>query len=148
MNPPSADRHRAEAFEQDHTDLKALLNAVRAALAPSTRDHNAVQDLIEKLATEVVEHFQLEERGGYFAEAVRRAPQMAETAIELQSQHDPLLESLEGLRALVRSGVESDAWWARVGKELDRFANELLQHEAGERAMLQRAYGQDIGSGD
>lgn len=144
----SIGQRHALAVEQDHVGLKALLDAVRAASAPPNRDHDAVQDLTETLVTEVGEHFEIEERGGYFADALRRAPHMAETAFELQAQHDPLLESLQALRALVRSGVESDAWWARVEKELDRFTDALLQHEAGERALLQRAYGQDIGAGD
>ncbi len=148
MDSPSTGQQRVEAIEQDHLYLGALLDALRAASAPAKREHNAVQDLTEKLAMEVVEHFELEERGGYFADALRRSPHLADTASKLQSQHDPLLESLEGFRALVRSGVESDAWWTRVQQELDRFSRELLQHEAGERALLQRAYGQDIGAGD
>lgn len=148
MKVVTTGRQKASVIEQEHAELKSLLEALQAACSPSLRNRESVQDLAETLANQVAEHFELEERGGYFADAIKRAPQVAVQAAELQAQHEPLLETVQALRALARSGVESEAWWNRVTSELDRFAQGLLRHESGERSLLQRAYGLDIGAGD
>ena len=139
---------RPNAIELEHAELKPYVEVLVSACHSPKRDQSEVQDQTESLAEAVQAHFALEERGGYFADVVRMAPHLSTTAAELQAQHEPLLESLEALRALARTAVKSDAGWARLREEVAQFADELLQHEAGERAMLQRAHGQDIGAGD
>jgi hypothetical protein len=138
----------SSAIEQEHAELKTIVESLTIACRSSKRNRNDVQSLTDKLNSAVKEHFALEEQGGYFADAIRRAPHLEATAVELQAQHEPLLESLEALRALARLGVKSQAGWIRLQSELDQFADELLKHEAGERSLLQRAYDQDIGAGD
>jgi hypothetical protein len=141
-------QYPTRAIDLEHAELKTLVESFTDVCRKTNRNQREVQTFADKLAKAVAEHFALEERGGYFADAVRRAPHLQPTATELQAQHEPLLESLEALRALARLGVKSEAGWVRMQAELDQFADELLKHEAGERALLQRAYAQDIGAGD
>jgi hypothetical protein len=138
----------SSVIEREHAELKSLLESLTNAIRSPQRDQREAQALTEGLVETVSAHFQLEERGGYFADAVRRAPHLQATAVELQAQHGPLLESLKALRELAQLAVKSDAGWASFEEKLVHFTDELLQHEAGERALLQRAYGQDIGAGD
>lgn len=134
--------------QREHAELKSLLESLACAIRSPKRDQNEVRARTEELVETLSKHFQLEERGGYFADAVRRAPHLQATAVELQGQHGSLFQSLAALRELAQLAVKSDAGWTRFEEELVQFSEDLNQHEAGERAMLQRAYGQDIGAGD
>lgn len=138
----------SSVIEREHAELKSLLESLTKAIRSPLRDQREVRARTEELVETVSKHFQLEERGGYFADAVRRAPHLQATAVELEAQHGRLFESLEALRELAQLAVKSDAGWTRFEEKLVQFSDELLQHEAGERALLQRAYGQDIGAGD
>jgi iron-sulfur cluster repair protein YtfE (RIC family) len=135
-------------MQREHAELKSLLESLTKAIRSPQRDQGEVRARTEELVETVSEHFELEERGGYFADAVRRAPNQQATAVELQAQHGALLQSLEALRELAQLAVKSDAGWTRFEEKLVQFSDDLLHHEAGERALLQRAYGQDIGAGD
>ncbi|MEQ8847744.1 hemerythrin domain-containing protein [Botrimarina sp.] len=136
------------AVHNEHRELFSLIERLRAACDGGRRDADAVRDLASELTDELAEHFRHEEDGGYFTDALRKAPQLAPAARDLVAQHGPLMESAEALNSMAQSGVESDAWWDRIEGDLDVFSQQLRRHEAGERDLLQRAYNEDIGTKD
>lgn len=138
----------ADRIEAEHHALGQEASALHELMTEPDRQRVVVQERLLQFAEHVSEHFENEERGGYFSDAVKKAPHLSSMAAKLEEQHEPLLESLQALTTLARAGVESEAWWDRIAADFDRLAQQLQQHELGERSLLQRAYGQDIGSGD
>ena len=85
----------------------------------------------------VTAHFEREEEGGYFAEAVTRAPRLFGHAQELCLQRETLAEQILSLNSLARSGVEAPAWWVQVEIDAKSFIALLGEHEAHENELQQ-----------
>lgn len=132
---------------EDHRALKALLQQIESALAGQTATIAEVGDLLARLGDDLVKHFALEEDGGYFSEAMLRAPQLLAKANELVAQH-PKMCTLA--RDLVDLGPvqKSDDWWQETRRRFQAFKAELLKHERHEDQLIQEAYNQDLGSHD
>lgn len=137
-----------EVVKSEHEELADLLAETRDALSADDRNRHQIEDLVARLSGEVESHFGHEERGGYFQEALARAPRYTAQAEALLNQHEALLEDVEKLRLLLRSGVESAAWWTRIESDFHKFATELLDHEHAENKLLQEAFTDDLGVGD
>jgi hypothetical protein len=103
---------------------------------------------VQEFVEQITKHFENEEQGGYFANAVRRAPHLADQAEELLQEHEELSEMIVSVNVLARSGVETNAWWEQMEADIARFRVRLLKHEAAETELLQSAYTDDIGAGD
>lgn len=141
--PPQTPLHHA--ITQQHQELSTLIDDLRTTVARPSRDRDALQDAIHNLTELVTHHFECEEDGGYFSDAVERAPRLHTHALELCLRHEALSEQLN---SLARSGVESPVWWQQIENDTERFIASLLDHEADEKAMLQQAYSEDLGTGD
>ena len=102
-----------------------------------------------KLLREILaEHFREEENGGYLAAALAVAPRFQREAEELCAQHPDFLASLDQFVASLveaESGMQS---WQEVRDQLEHFLSELRRHEARENAVVQSAFGDDIGTAD
>lgn len=132
---------------EDHLALKALLQQIETALTGKTATIAEVSDLLARLGDDLVKHFALEEDGGYFSEAVLRAPQLLSKANELMAQH-PKMCTLA--RDLVDLGPaqQGDQWWQETRQRFQAFKTELLKHERREDQLLLEAYTQDLGAHD
>lgn len=137
-----------ESMKEEHKELTDLLAKVRDAVSAEDRTKKQVDDLMTRLCELVETHFSHEEQGGYLKEALERAPRLAIQAQSLLLQHESLLDDVAKLRLLVHSGVESPAWWIRIGSDFHKFASRLLNHEHAETKVVQGAYTDDIGVGD
>ncbi len=147
MDPHSPEFQTYGKILEDHRALKALLQQIDDALTGKTAPIAEVSDLLARLGDHLVKHFALEEHGGYFAEALLRAPQLVAKANELLAQHPKMSTQARDLVDL--SPVQdSDRWWQETRQRFDAFKTELLKHERHEDQLLQEAYTQDIGSHD
>lgn len=148
MSLPSPKKPTHPEITQQHQELNTLIELLRSTLARTSRDRDALQDVIRDLAELVTVHFEHEEQGGYFSEAVKRAPRLLGHSQELCLQHEALSEQILTLNSLARSGVESPAWWRQMEIDTERFIDAMLAHETSEKELLQKAYADDLGDGD
>lgn len=141
-------RQYADAVHADHRELAGLLSDIRTEFSADQRSKRRLEQLVTQLSELCEVHFRHEEEGGYMREAVHQAPLLAPKAEALESEHEDLQEQIEKLRLLIRSGVESAAWWVRVQSDFNSFAKQISRHESEENALLQDAFSQDIGTKD
>ncbi|NLY02510.1 MAG: hemerythrin domain-containing protein [Rhodopirellula sp.] len=142
-NSPNYERVLAE-----HRALKDLLAKIDRALAEKTASIDAVSDLIAGLGDRLVRHFSMEEDGGYFAEALTRAPRLVSLANELMAQHPKMCTRARDLVLDVGQMKPKQDWWDATRERFDAFRDELLKHEQQEDVLIQEAYNRDIGETD
>jgi len=107
-----------------------------------------VSTLLGHLGNELSKHFQSEEAGGYFAEALLHAPQLVVRANELMLQHPKMTADARKLAGAVDPADDPDGWWEQTQERFQAFLDELKKHETGEDGLIQEAYTRDIGSQD
>jgi len=139
---------RSVALLDDHAGLRDLLEQARQTVARREAPRHEIVDLIDDLAEAVLEHFQQEEAGGYFAKAVEAAPQFRQRAEQLCREHAAMVEQIKGLQEHAACVGESADWWQTLEHALSRFLACFRSHEAAENTLLQEAYCHDLGAED
>ena len=119
---------------------------------PSTliKGEVAVSLILAQRGQQTATHFALEEAFGYFVEAISLAPWLAGRAETLCAQHTPLFQSIcdiadQAKRLLSSRGSKNVA---AIRSRLNRFYQELQEHESNETDMMMQAYYEDLGVGD
>ncbi|QDT00232.1 hemerythrin domain-containing protein [Adhaeretor mobilis] len=142
------DHELFKVVQQKNRELTDSLEAISRMVDTRSYEKRELEDLLSKLRDLLELHFEIEERGSYLAELVGSEPRYESQVEVLLAEHRALLEELEKLRLLVRSGVESTALSIRSEDDFHKFVSRLLNHEHVERQLLQRAFSDDIGTGD
>ena len=142
------DHNFFEMVKEEHHELVGVMGKIRHLLAVESHDLEALDALIPQLCDLVESHFKHEEAGGYLSEVVEEAPRLSTRADKLHDQHRTLWEELENLRNLAEQREGSDQWWEQLHTDLEKFARNLLTHEAHEDDLVQEAFTDDIGSKD
>lgn len=141
-----------EAFEQaveaQHHALRDILGELTPVLANSIWEPEELAELLKQLREHLREHFEVEEDGGYFHDALAILPQLRPQAVALQRQHAEYLATVE--RVLGRLAMEELAAETRRAIEVDlrKFVESMRKHDTDEVKLLQLAYNQDLGSSD
>lgn len=148
MHPDSPEFQAYQAILAGHQELKALLERIDQVLAARSSGIEEACHLLAQLGDQLVKHFALEEREGYFEEAVLHAPQLVAKVNRLLAQHPKMCTQAQSLvaEATTRSGHQD--WWDTTRTLFLSFREELLRHERAEDRLLQEAYNLDIGSHD
>ncbi len=144
----STDLERFQKIQEEHRQLTGLLDQIESALAERLRSIGDVVDLIGQLGHRLTKHFQTEEAGGYFAEALYDAPQLFERANDLMLQHPKMTKSARKLAEAADPDADPDLWWKQTAERFHAFRAELKRHEREEDRMIQEALTRDIGSHD
>ena len=121
---------------------KLLLIPHEAKIAPpATMElRAALADLRECIAG----HFCQEECGGCLEEVVVRMPRLAHELTILEKQHGPLMEHLTRIIDEMPPGETTIAAWQHTATEFERFARDLLIHEADEEKILQQGLNEEL----
>jgi iron-sulfur cluster repair protein YtfE (RIC family) len=138
----------AESLREEHACLMELFPRVREVLAARTAKPQKVVDLLEHLAQHVLDHFEHEERGGYFTEAVQAAPQLHKQIKALLNEHTEMALQLIALHQHAASGPAKSDWWRKLEEGFEAFHERFTAHEEAENWVALVAYGDDIGTGD
>ena len=131
-------RHLRELVRDvlQHLDRRSDVNTIPAS---------NVQSLctgLKSLREEVARHFRQEESGGCLEEAVSRCPSLADEAARLEKEHKELLSELDNLLAQTQretTGEKDSVQDFESG--FRQFVEQLENHEAQERRILQSAFG-------
>lgn len=132
----------------EHQLLQRRLQEVGAVLAARWASRAAVASMIDDLRASILEHFEHEEAGGYFAEALEAAPRLGGRVRQLLSQHPEFSSQLILLRNQALETCSSPAYWERLQEIFADFLQRFRQHEFGENSLLLEAYDVDIGAED
>lgn len=129
-----------------HRELMVHLHALQEALAPAEKiDMPRLQSQLQTVQTEVKEHFQFEEQGGYLAVVLERKPQLKRTVEELRQEHDRLAGSLQ---ELVRHCQHAITIEPELVAEIQGWMHRLRDHEARENKLVQETFNLETGAGD
>ncbi|NQT36544.1 MAG: hypothetical protein HQ581_03590 [Planctomycetes bacterium] len=141
---PEFDAH--ETTLDDHRALQWILEAIDRALLERTASTAEIGTLLTQLGGVLIQLFEQEEEGGYFADAISHAPRMVARANALMAQHPAMAATAKAIAQNAHHGDGSDDWWDRTQELFRAFVDELGEHELHENRLLQEVYAQDIGS--
>lgn len=148
MTPVSREFEQFQKIQNQHRQLKDLLGQIESALAERSCPIAEVVDLIGQLGHQLTKHFQTEEAGGYFADALYEAPQLVNRANDLMLQHPKMTKSARKLAEAADPDTEPDRWWEQTAERFEALQVELHKHEREEDRLIQEAYTRDIGMHD
>lgn len=148
MDSPSPEFEAHQKILEGHRALKDLLARVEEALAEKTASIAEVSALLGRLGDQLVKHFELEEAGGYFAEALEHAPRLISRANDLMNQHPKMTARARELAEAADPEQAPDAWWQQTAERFKAFQEELLKHERNEDGLIQEVYHRDLGEND
>jgi hemerythrin len=148
MNAASPEFEQFQKIQEEHRQLKSLLVQIEAALAERSGSIETVVDLIGQLGHQLTKHFQTEEAGGYFADALYEAPQLVNRANDLMLQHPKMTKSARKLAEAADPDVDPERWWDQTTERFKALQEELVKHERDEDLLIQEAYTRDIGMND
>jgi DnaK suppressor protein len=104
--------------------------------------------LLADLSRQLPERFQIEESGGYLAEALAAAPRFSNRATRLVRQHGDFSRRILGITKEAESAAESDQAWTQIHLHFRHLSLDLLAHEQAEADILESAFLDDLGGVD
>jgi RNA polymerase-binding transcription factor DksA len=114
----------------------------------STADVAGARALLRDLGRHLPARFEIEERGGYLAEALAAAPRFSRRATRLMRQHADFSRRIEALvKEAERAGTDAAAW-DTTRDEFRELALDLLAHEQAESDIVESAFLDDLGGID
>ena len=148
MPEASPEFEQFQKIQDQHRQLKDLLAQIESALKDRSGPIDVVVDLVGQLGHQLTKHFQTEEAGGYFADALYEAPQLVNRANDLMLQHPRMTKSARKLAAAADPETNPELWWDQTAERFEAFREELDKHERDEDRLIQEAYNRDIGMND
>lgn len=141
-----------EALLEDHRELMRQVGDLREWWSElddlGTPRYDEMGGRLSSLREILADHFQQEEKGGYLAAALAVAPRFNEEASELCAQHAKFLEALDQFIEQLMTTPPAFQSWQEARDHFEQFLKELRRHEARENAIVQSAFGEDMGTGD
>jgi hemerythrin-like domain-containing protein len=128
-----------EALEE-HRQIHFFLDQVSRTLESMREELTDVEPMrrlgaqIEALKERLVEHHQIEERGGLFQVVLELLPERRVEIDRLIGEHDRMIEILEMARLHAQGGEATDADALRV--DLEGFLEMFREHERAEDQLL------------
>jgi DNA-binding transcriptional ArsR family regulator len=135
-----------DAMRRAHSELLREVEELRAAIRPPLAPTLAgVGARLGAVRARVVEHFRIEEEGGYMAVVRQRQPRLEGAVYRLAAEHVDLLRALD---ALIRTAAGDTRFDARFGNEITAWAESLERHEDRENRLIEDAFDLDLGPAD
>ncbi len=139
-----------EQIRAQHFELGRRMREVEALLADSgaRRDDPAarrsrLEELFADFEGVLIEHFAIEEQGGYFAEVLAVAPRLSGRVSRLKRNHPAFRRRLTRLRKHIPDPTIA---WPEVEARVAALLKALADHESAENDLVHEAFMQDLGS--
>jgi len=141
-----------EQVEDDHEALKAGLKQIEAECGSEINPDEFGEwkrrfiKLLRKFNTSMLNHFDLEEDGGYLAEIIAEAPHTFKEVKNLEAEHEQFICDLSGIILVLKQMESFSPKKLKDCKEkLSILISSLREHEKTENALVQSTYSTDIG---
>ena len=148
MESPSPQFEAHQRIIESHRALKDLLARLEATLQQKAGTIAEASALLGQLGDRLVKHFEVEEAGGYFAEALEHAPRLICRANALMNQHPKMTARARELAEAADPEQAPDEWWRQTAERFKTFQEELFKHERNEDGLIQEVYHRDLGEND
>jgi iron-sulfur cluster repair protein YtfE (RIC family) len=134
----------------EHRELQRMVGTLRERLSLpadeiSEADYQAGLEDLKRLKARLEAHFEQEEQGGYFDEAISRLPRIAPQAASLQKQHGEFVRVVSEILSPPQGRGTRHEHWRRMQTEFKQFARKLMAHERVEDEILGRAFNVEVG---
>lgn len=148
-------RRRVSLIEirAQHSNVRASFDSLVVALdevADQPLDPRAQAEallLLERLRTDLQEHFAFEERGGYLAEESYSAPHAAPQIVELLREHGQFSAQLTRLAERAHGARRAPERWHSLRIAIRALAAAVQEHELAENRLVQQVMTEDHGGG-
>lgn len=145
-------RQISEKIKEDHLSIKSLTQQIRQHIKKDVSDitfeswlHN-LNDLIQKLQHKLIEHFEMEEEGGFMADILSIAPQKRHAISQLKSEHEMMLKDVKLiLRCVSEAHTIEETKMINLTHRIRELLDLLTTHEAAENILLEDTYLRDEG---
>ena len=151
-------REYVQQLRGQHASLRRALASLTGLLSEMVRkcergevsagDRAPTLALLADLGRQIPEHFALEEKGGYLAEALAAAPRYSRKAETLLEQHAGFDREMRLIVEQANAAQNSGPAWRQVHEGFQRLSLELLAHEEAENDILGSAFLDDLGAAD
>lgn len=148
MSAKSTNPVQPRDLQAEHQELRDFFQEGTQLLADPDWAVDDLFSLLAVLRRHMQEHFEYEEQGGYFREAILVSPQLAPRAAELLQQHACFMATVDQLIAAVGTELISTAMRSEIAAAWQQFNADFSRHEAGEVDLLQIGFNEDLGTGD
>jgi DnaK suppressor protein len=151
---PGLDLDSLNQLRVQHLGLRQLLQAIEETLREHRADVErestgaAALALLGDLARELPEHFQLEERGGYFSDVIAAAPRLSGRAEELCKEHAGFQRQSRELLERAQSAGTAAERWAEVEADFAQVSASLAAHEEAENTLMRAVLKDDLSALD
>ncbi len=135
-----------EKLRQAHVDLREDLGLLAETLRPqNVVTLHVLQERLQQTQTHILNHFRLEEQGGYLQEVREAEPRLSREIDQLQAEHGQLIKDLQALLADLEEEAEVDN---TVRKKVQTWIKHVRHHESRENLLVEDAFTLDIGDKD
>lgn len=136
-------RISAERMRCEHQDLERRTTQLRSVLnQPFNWSH--MECILASLERMMLDHFEMEEAGGYLAEVVEAAPYTYHEVEDLLAEHEQMRDLLHRARHAAVDASSRDDVREILGEWLDL----IDEHEHRENMLAITVFNTDLGSGD
>jgi hypothetical protein len=132
---------------QEHAALREKLGHIHSVLAEPEPEGEEIERLLREFLSMLIVHFSCEEEEGFFDEVVSRASYLADEAGKLRVEHKDLLHEVTALSQFASAGSPSMQWWRELNSRCHLLSKKLMQHEADESRLIQRAFQHEVEAG-
>jgi seryl-tRNA synthetase len=134
----------ADAFLNEMRTQQSHCAEICHNLVEALRSYPTAARLVEKLnalANQLQQRLKREKQGGYLEEAASRLPRLQQDVTRILGQNAELLRQLETVAAELRVAVRQNRCCTpSLLAKLDHCLQELSQHEAAEREVVQQGF--------
>jgi hemerythrin-like domain-containing protein len=141
-----------EQVEDDHAALKTALKQIEAECGRTIQSDEFNEwkrgfiKLLRKFNTNMLNHFDLEEDGGYLAEIIIEAPHTIKDVKNLEAEHEQFICDLSSVILVLKQMERYDPNELQDCRgKLTLLIKSLREHEKTENTLVQNAYCTDIG---
>jgi hemerythrin len=135
-----------EALNKAHVQLKEELRGLENLVRnPDKMEPNDTTYHLVNLRQHLLDHFRLEEEGGYMDVVAQREPNLHREMEQLKEDHKRLAAGLDALIADARMGQAGTAAFAQRVRD---WVASVRRHEADENRLLQDAFTLDVTAED
>ena len=137
--------------QSQHLRLRVLLRGIeeifdaRSAERESESLVSALHALLTDLNAELPQHFDFEEKTGYFVDIENRAPHRSRELETLRHEHEDFAERTRLLLDRFHDAVHESIHWAEVEDRFTSLSNRLRSHEERENRLIQEVMTMDFG---
>lgn len=140
----------AQELAGEHQHLGHLFGDVRKCLAAENDEcwADTLLALLERVAFEVREHMEFEERDGYLAPVQERMPGLVGKIEQMRGEHVTLQTRLAQILSDVRAQPGVYAFRVEMSPHIERWLDSMRDHERRENILVQDALNTDISACD